>query len=82
MAFALALKYNGSMTIQVDLMHAEEILATPDLVYAGDLLENWQETSPAELLSLIVMEADGTVVPISYGFPGTTRSAICSSRIE
>jgi Fe-coproporphyrin III synthase len=68
MAFALALKYNGSMTIQVDLMHAEEILTTPDLVYAGDLRENWQEISPAELLSLIVMEADGTVVPISYGF--------------
>lgn len=68
MAFALALEYNGSMTIQLDLLHADEVLATPDLVYAGVLPNNWQEMAPAELLSLIVMEADGTVLPISYGF--------------
>lgn len=68
MAFALALKYNGAMTIQLDLLHSDEVLSTPDLVYAGELPNHWQESSPAELLSLIVMEADGTVVPISYGF--------------
>lgn len=34
------------------------------------------EIAPAELLSLIVMEADGTVVPISYGF--SRQHQICN----
>jgi len=40
MAFAFSLEIQRLHDHQVDLMHAEEILATPDLVYAGDLLEN------------------------------------------
>jgi Fe-coproporphyrin III synthase len=68
LAFALALKYNGSMTIQIDLLHRDQVLSMPGLVYADELGTDWNEIGPARLLSLIVMEADGTVVPISYGF--------------
>jgi hypothetical protein len=68
LGFALALKYNGSMTIQMDLLHRDQVLSMPELVYADELGAGWEEIAPAKLLSLIVMEADGTVVPIAYGF--------------
>jgi hypothetical protein len=76
MATALAAKYSGSMTIQVDLLHREQVLRAPEMVYADELPSNWDAVAPADLLSLIVMEADGAMVPISYGF--SRRYQICS----
>lgn len=46
------------------------------MVYADELPVDWDAVAPADLLGLIVMEADGTVVPISYGF--SRRYGICS----
>ena len=75
LATALAAKYRDSMNIQLDLLHREHVLRTPQIVYADELLEDWNATVPADLLGLIVMEADGAVVPISYGF--SRRYQIC-----
>jgi hypothetical protein len=76
LAFALALKYSGTMNIQLDLLETAYAVAQPHLVYADELAEGWEERSPADLLSLIVLEGDGTVVPISYDF--SRRFQICN----
>jgi pyruvate-formate lyase-activating enzyme len=75
-ATALAAKYSGSMTVQVDLLHREQVLRFPGIVYADDLSGDQDAIAPADLLGLIVMEADGAIVPISYGF--SRRYQICS----
>ena len=76
LATVLAAKYGASMTIQVDLLHREQVLRAPEIVYADELHGDWDAMAPADLLGLIVVEADGAVVPISYGF--SRRYQICS----
>jgi len=78
LATALAAKYRDSMNIQLDLLHLEHVLRAPEIVYANELPREWEEITPADLLGLIVMEADGAVVPISYGF--SRRYQICRLR--
>jgi len=75
LATALAAKYRESMSIQLDLLHREHVLRAPQIVYADELSREWERNAPADLLGLIVMEADGAVVPISYGF--SRRYQIC-----
>jgi len=79
-ATALAAKYNGTMTVQVDLLHRDQVLRAPALVYANELADGWDAIAPADLLGLIVVEADGAVVPISYGF--SRRYQICSLKTQ
>jgi MoaA/NifB/PqqE/SkfB family radical SAM enzyme len=64
----LAAKYAGAMAIQLDVFNTDELREQPELVYAGELPGHWRSRPAAELLGLIVVEADGAVVPISYGF--------------
>ena len=68
LAAALAKKYSGSMAIQLDVFNRDELIENPELVYASDLRVAPDGVKPADLLSLIVVEADGSLVPISYGF--------------
>jgi sulfatase maturation enzyme AslB (radical SAM superfamily) len=76
LASVLAAKYSESMTVQVDLLHRDQVLRAPEIVYADELAGDWDAIAPADLLGLMVMEADGAVVPISYGF--SRRYQICS----
>jgi len=78
LAFALAAKYHSSMVIQVDLLHRLHLLEAPSLVYADELIDGWETAPASDLLGLIVLEADGTVVPISYGF--ARKYQICTLR--
>jgi len=80
LATALAAKYRESMSIQLDLLHREHVLRAPQIVYADELSREWERNAPADLLGLIVMEADGAVVPISYGF--SRRYQICHLQEE
>lgn len=75
-ASVLTAKYSGAMSIQLDLLHREQLLRAPHMVYADELPADLDANAPADLLGLIVMEADGAVVPISYGF--SRRYQICS----
>jgi sulfatase maturation enzyme AslB (radical SAM superfamily) len=75
LTFVLAAQYQGQMSIHCDLLHSEYIQANPELIYAGNhYAGNHPEpvsastATPASLLSLIVLEADGAIVPASYGF--------------
>jgi MoaA/NifB/PqqE/SkfB family radical SAM enzyme len=54
-----------SLFIQTDLITTEELIGNPALVHAGaDLVES----SPADQAGLLVLQEDGTVSPIAYGF--------------
>jgi MoaA/NifB/PqqE/SkfB family radical SAM enzyme len=61
-------RLEGRMTVQVDLLHSSVVERAPEVVYAADA-EPAQEAGLAELISPLVIEADGTVVPLQYGFP-------------
>jgi MoaA/NifB/PqqE/SkfB family radical SAM enzyme len=49
------------MIIQIDLAHQESLRAAPEAFFIGD-------AAISELISPLIIEADGTVVPIQHGF--------------
>ena len=58
------------LAVQVDLVFSDHLKAHPELFYAGEVLQE-EGARLADLLSPLVIEADGTVVPLQYGFPRT-----------
>lgn len=77
---ALAEAYRGRMRIQSDSFHQEHLRRHPEAVYATDLDPADLARPAAELLNLIVIEADGSAVPVSYGFSKIFR--ICNVNDE
>jgi MoaA/NifB/PqqE/SkfB family radical SAM enzyme len=71
---ALACKYDGVMNIQMDLLHRDQVLAAPELIYAG--AEKYDGDIPALQLGVVVLEPDGALVPLTYGF--SRRYQICN----
>lgn len=67
LALALNLRHAGRPMVQYDIVHARALVESPDRFYAGE-----DAADPAELraedLSTLVLEADGTVVPNTFGF--------------
>ena len=76
LAFALANKYADTMRVQLDLLYRDDLREEPGLVYAGEQDNDCDQTIPAQLLGLLVLEPDGSVVPVSYGF--SRRYKICN----
>jgi MoaA/NifB/PqqE/SkfB family radical SAM enzyme len=76
LVFALAAKYSDTMKVQLDLLYRDHLREEPSLVYASKPESCQQRATPAELLGLLVLEADGTVVPVSYGF--SRRHQLCN----
>lgn len=72
---ALAAKYADRMTVQLDLLHRAQVLQNPGLIY-GSLASPTSYANPAELMRVLVLETDGTVVPVAYGF--SHRYALCN----
>ncbi|MGE5139804.1 MAG: radical SAM/SPASM domain-containing protein [Rudaea sp.] len=68
LAFAIGAKYAGRMSVQVDLLYREHLREEPELIYAGELERAPEETPPVALMGLLVLEPDGAVVPVSFGF--------------
>ena len=65
MVTALRAKYAGQLAIGLDLLLRQEMILDPEIVYAGRRVAS---ESAADDLGLLILEADGTLVPISYGF--------------
>ncbi|MEM9215904.1 MAG: radical SAM protein [Cyanobacteria bacterium P01_F01_bin.150] len=62
-------KAKDNLHIQIDLADRVALQAHPDRVYAN-LTDTDVSTEPlANLVSPLVVETDGTVVPLQYGFP-------------
>lgn len=53
--------------IQLDFANRQALAAYPDMVYAGDTLPAG-EASLADCLDSLVIEPDGSVMPLQYGF--------------
>ena len=75
----LASKYKGSMVIQFDAFRRDYVLKNPESVYSSELYYNSSNTNDiklADLLNFLVVEADGSVVPIAYNF--SKRYKLCN----
>jgi Fe-coproporphyrin III synthase len=58
--------YGNRIFVQLDLFHREALLRVPARFYAD---EDWPAPAAlAECIAPLVLEADGTVVPVEYGF--------------
>jgi Fe-coproporphyrin III synthase len=64
------------LVVQYDVFDRVLIADHPDLIYAGD--ETPSTNDAAELLGLLVVENDGTVVPLTYGV--ARKLSICNLR--
>ncbi|MGH9753793.1 MAG: radical SAM/SPASM domain-containing protein [Blastocatellia bacterium] len=76
LAFALEAKYSDTMKVQLDLLHRDHLREEPNLIYAAESVDGPDKSSPAQSLGLIVLEPDGTVVPVSFGF--SRRYKLCN----
>lgn len=76
LAFALASRYGDTMKVQLDLLYRDHLREEPGLVYAEEPEGKRDQTTPAQVLGLLVLEPDGTVVPVSYGF--SRRYKLCN----
>jgi MoaA/NifB/PqqE/SkfB family radical SAM enzyme len=61
--------YRDQLRVSVDFVDTLQLRSHPDLVLAGSLRSTWETDPLADLLSPLVLEADGTLVPLQYGFP-------------
>jgi MoaA/NifB/PqqE/SkfB family radical SAM enzyme len=77
LAVALAHKYAGMLEIQIDLLHRDHVLANPELVYARNQSTDAVSTAPSAP-GVLVLESDGTIVPITYGF--SRHYQVCNVR--
>lgn len=75
-AMALAGKYADFMAIQIDLMHRDFARNNPSLVYATSSEQPPKSEAGAPPIDIIVLQADGNLVPISYGL--NTQFKICN----
>jgi len=80
LTLALAAKYETRMSIQLDVYHREYLREHAEMVYASE--RGWPpEGQPAaELLSPLVVQADGLVVPLCYGF--SENYSVCDLKRE
>lgn len=65
---ALKSRFKDSMKIQYDAASRDYILENPELVYASGLEIDLNKVDLADILNFLVVEPDGSVVPIAYGF--------------
>lgn len=66
----LQARYAGRLAFQLDLLHREAAELEPDRVLAMTL-EHEADRPFSDLVSPLILEADGTLVPVQYGFPRT-----------
>jgi MoaA/NifB/PqqE/SkfB family radical SAM enzyme len=62
----IKIKYAGAMEVRIDLLHRSQL---PEPCGGSD---------PVQALGILVLEADGTIVPLAYGFD--RRFAVCNIR--
>jgi len=56
------------LRVHVDLFDRAVLQSRPELVFAEDIPEDTLESPLAELISPLIIQTDGSVVPLQYGF--------------
>ena len=70
----------GRLAVQLDIFSRDMLLADPELVYAAEFSPCSWGKQPADLLSPIIVEADGSILPVCSGFSRTY--AVCNLEDE
>lgn len=65
----LQAEYVGRLRVQLDLVDAAALASSPSAVFADQLERPPEMYQLADLLSPLIVEADGLVAPLFYGFP-------------
>ncbi len=68
-AASLQQSLGDRLRIQLDLFSREALREAPDRVFAGGPEAGARGRKLGELLSPLILEPDGTLVPVEYGFP-------------
>ena len=83
LSLSLIAKYNGIMKIQLDIFPKDYLLKNTNVIYASAVtsqdveeLLNKKNVNASNLLNSLIVEADGSVVPIVYGL--AKKYAICN----
>lgn len=61
-------QYAGRLYVHTDLVHRRHLLGQPASMYAKALEADRFDLPPAQLLGVLVVEPDGVVNPVSFGF--------------
>lgn len=67
-AIAIQTAYADRLTIHVDLVDLDVMKNFPERVFADSLTEDADQQNLADLVSPLVVQADGLVVPLQFGF--------------
>ena len=67
-ATELDTRYRGRLKIQLDLASRNMLEKDPERYFAHKQGSSWEDELLSELVSPLVIEQDGAVVPLSYGF--------------
>ncbi|MBR8833143.1 MAG: radical SAM protein [Stigonema ocellatum SAG 48.90 = DSM 106950] len=67
-AMRLQKAVGNRLFVQVDLSHQDILRSHPDHFFANESLLDKKECSFAQILSPLIIESDGTVVPLQHGF--------------
>lgn len=62
-------RYERFIKIDLDLVHTSALTQVPEHFFLADWTTARLEDQLADLLSILVIEPDGEVVPLQYGFP-------------
>jgi MoaA/NifB/PqqE/SkfB family radical SAM enzyme len=65
--------FAGRLSIQLDLAHRDLVRDDPATVFANDPEPGERDQPLSRLISPLVLETDGTVVPVGYGFSRAYR---------
>jgi MoaA/NifB/PqqE/SkfB family radical SAM enzyme len=60
--------FAGRISVQLDLAHRELLRDNPGSVFAQEFDSSELDRALADLISPLVLETDGTIVPVGYGF--------------
>lgn len=73
---AIAADFSSRLRVSVDLVHRALVLEHPELIYAHeDNSDAWPQMLPAHLLGVLVMGANGELMPVCYGTPSIPPTA-------
>lgn len=61
-------QFAGRLSVQLDLAHRELLRENPGAVFAQEFDSSELDGALGELISPLVLETDGTIVPVGYGF--------------
>ena len=60
--------YRGRLKIQLDLVSRNMLVEDPKRYFAHQQDSSWEDESLSELVSPLIIEQDGAIVPLQYGF--------------